>query len=126
MPGSPQRCDASAIIAQSSFARTVLYVRPLNVKGNPASVASAVMKASVMPTDRLKFVRSSPLVLAAIKSMISGWSMFKIPIDAPRRTPPCITMSDDALYNLIKETTPDACPLVDLTMSPRGLMVLKL
>jgi len=39
---------------------------------------------------------------------------------APRRVPPCFTTSVDASNSDIKDTGPDATPIVERTMSFRG------
>ena len=39
---------------------------------------------------------------------------------APRRVPPCLTTSVEASYSRMKETGPDATPIVERTVSPSG------
>jgi len=51
---------------------------------------------------------------------ISGWSMFKMPILAPRRVPPCLVTSVTVSKARIKETGPLATPPVEPTTSFSG------
>ena len=78
------------------------------------------MKASVTPTEMLKFVIRVLSALQSMKWRMSGWSTRRIPMFAPRRVPPCFTASVDASYTSMKLTGPLATPMVDLTTSPMG------
>ena len=78
------------------------------------------MKASVMPTEKLKLAKLPSVSLAAIKSRMSGWSTRRMAIWAPRRVPPCLMASVALSKTFMKERGPLAMPLVLLTMSPAG------
>lgn len=75
------------------------------------------MNESVMPTERLKFVISVGVSFSAMKSRMSGWSIRRMPIFAPRLVPPCLMMSVERLKRRMKEIGPEATPLEDATRS---------
>ena len=75
------------------------------------------MNESVMPTDRLKFVISVGVCFSAMKSRMSGWSIRRMPIFAPRLVPPCLMTSVERLKRRMKEIGPEATPLDDATRS---------
>ena len=70
-----------------------------------------------MPTDRLKFVISVGVCLSAMKPRMSGWSIQRMPIFAPRLVPPCLMTSVERLNRRMKEMGPEATPLDDATRS---------
>ena len=78
------------------------------------------MKASVTATEMLKFVTLVMSSLQVMNSMMSGWSTRRMPMLAPRRVPPCLTTSVEASKRLMKETGPEATPIVERTMSFLG------
>ncbi len=73
-----------------------------------------------MPTERLKFVSSPGECLAAMNSRMPGWSTRRMPILAPRLAPPCLMASVAMLKTRMKETGPEATPLVEATRSRLG------
>ena len=75
------------------------------------------MNASVTATEMLKFVILLVSSLQVTNSMMSGWSTRRMPMLAPRRVPPCLTTSVEASNRLMKETGPEATPMVLRTMS---------
>ncbi len=79
------------------------------------------MNLSVTPTERLKLEKALASSLASIKSITSGWSQRKIPMLAPRLLPPWTITPVAWLKILMKETGPEASPLVVETRSPWGL-----
>ena len=79
------------------------------------------MKLSVIATEMLKLVSSLKLSLEVMNSRMSGWSTRSTPMFAPRLVPPCLTASVAELITFMKETGPDATPLVDATGELRGL-----
>ena len=78
------------------------------------------MNASVTATEMLKFVTWVRSSLQVMNSRMSGWSTRRMPILAPRRVPPCLTTSVDASYSFMKETGPEATPIVERTTSFLG------
>ncbi len=80
------------------------------------------MKDSVTPTDKLKLLSLVLSSLALINSRISGWSILKIPMFAPRLVPPCLIVSVAALNTVMKEIGPLDTPLVESTTSFFGLI----
>ncbi|OIQ83680.1 hypothetical protein GALL_345020 [mine drainage metagenome] len=72
------------------------------------------MKASLTPTDRLKFL-NAPASLAWMKASMSGWSMRSTPICAPRRLPADSTVSHEASNTRMNDSGPLACERVLLT-----------
>ncbi len=66
-----------------------------------------------MATEILKLFNFVKSLLQLINSKISGWSILKIPILAPRLVPPCLTASVAALNTSIKLTGPDDTPIVE-------------
>ena len=78
------------------------------------------MNASVTATEMLKLVILVVSSLQVMKSMMSGWSTRRMPMLAPRRVPPCFTTSVEASNRLMKETGPEATPMVERTMSFLG------
>ena len=70
------------------------------------------MKRSVAATEMLKFV-IPPSSLQSMNSRMSGWSILRIPMFAPRRVPPCFTASVALLNTRRKETGPEARPPVE-------------
>src|SRR3989441_7226425 len=75
------------------------------------------MNASVTATEMLKFVTWVRSSLQVMNSRMSGWSTRRIPMLAPRRVPPCFTTSVEASYSFMKETGPEATPIVERTTS---------
>ena len=73
------------------------------------------MNASVAATEMLKLVILVVSSLQAMNCSMSGWSTLRIPMLAPRRVPPCFTTSVDASYSDMKDTGPDATPMVERT-----------
>ena len=74
----------------------------------------------------LKFLKALFPSLALMNLSISGWSLFKIPILAPRLIPPCLIASV-ILSNIdIKLIGPDELPPVVFIKSPSGLKWAKL
>ena len=84
------------------------------------------MNASVTATEILKFVILVVSSLQVMNSTISGWSTRNIPMFAPRRVPPCLTTSVEESYSDMKETGPDATPMVERTTSFLGRILEKL
>ena len=78
------------------------------------------MKASVTATEMLKLVILVVSSLQVMNSRMSGWSTRRMPMLAPRRVPPCLTTSVEASNRLMKETGPEATPMVERTMSFLG------
>ena len=78
------------------------------------------MNSSVMATETLKLRSRRGSLLALMNSSTSGWSTRKIPMLAPRRTPPCRIASVAVLNTSMNETGPDATPMVERTTSPDG------
>ncbi len=110
------------IFCQTSRARsfpTTALVLGWN-RSYSASASTAVMKASVMATEMLKLVILVVSSLHAMNSRMSGWSTRRMPMLAPRRVPPCLTTSVEASYSVMKETGPEATPMVERTTSFLG------
>ena len=84
------------------------------------------MKSSVTAIERLKLLNLLLLSFAVMKLSISGWSMRRMPIFAPRLVPPCLTASVAVSKTVIKDIGPDDMPFVDPTISPPGLRFEKL
>ena len=74
------------------------------------------MKLSVTPADMLKLANFPSLVLHSMNSIISGWSTRRMAILAPRRVPPCLTVSVALLNTCMKDTGPEAVPAVERTL----------
>ena len=83
------------------------------------------MKASVTSTDTLKLRSRAGSRLASMKCSMSGWSMRKQPIIAPRRCPADITVRHMASHASMNESGPDACAPTPRTGAPAGRMVEK-
>lgn len=75
------------------------------------------MNESVMPPERLKFVISVGDSFSAMKSRMSGWSIGRMPIFAPRLVPPCLMTSVERLKRRMKEIGPEATLLDDASRS---------
>ncbi len=122
-PGSPVSHALSTISLKIS--RAFSFPTTLLLLGFTSSYSPlflrAPINASVTETEILKFVNSPSVLLMRIKSRISGWSMRRIPILAPRLAPPCFMTSVAVLYIFIKETGPLATPPVEWTISDLGL-----
>src|ERR1044071_563518 len=61
----------------------------------------------------LKFVRECWSFFAWMKRSTSGWSTRMMPMFAPRRTPPCFTVSVVVLKMFMNDTGPEATPCVE-------------
>ena len=72
------------------------------------------MKRSVAATEMLKFTMP-PSSLHSMNSRMSGWSIRRMPMLAPRRVPPCFTASVAPLKTRRNDTGPDALPPVEVT-----------
>jgi len=83
------------------------------------------MKASVTPTEILKFVIWLSLVLQVMNSLMSGWSTRSTAMLAPRREPPCAISPKAWSYTLRKPTGPVALPIEERTRAPLGRSRLK-
>ncbi len=122
MPGSPLRHALSTILVKTSRASSspagclVLGSTSLKV----LLCCTACINSSVMPTDILKLVISALSFLQSMKFRISGWSIRRMPIFAPRRVPPCLTASVAMLKTRIKLIGPLATPPVVRTVDPDG------
>ena len=71
----------------------------------------------VMATEILKFESTPSCSLMEMKSMISGCVQLKMPMFAPRRVPPCLTVSVATSNTRMNDKGPLETPFVDLTMS---------
>jgi len=76
-------------------------------------LTASVMNSSVAATEMLKLCSLPSSVLALMNLTISGWSQLSIPMFAPRLIPPCCTISVARLKSSMKDTGPEALPLVD-------------
>jgi len=122
-PGSPT-FHAFAMM-RSSISLALIFLVFCLVWGLMRSIslffAQASMNSSVAATETLKFCRRFSLVFALMKSRMSGWVQWRMPMFAPRRLLPCLMISVVMSKTRMKLTGPEATPLVLLTMSPRGL-----
>ena len=122
-PGSPVSHALSTISLKTSCA--FIFPTTVSLLGLISSYSPSFLRASinasVTETEILKFVNSPSVLFMRIKSRISGWSMRRIPILAPRLAPPCFMTSVAVLYIFIKETGPLAMPPVEWTTSDLGL-----
>src|SRR5690554_2472777 len=84
------------------------------------------MKVPVIPTLRLKLVRTEVSLFAVMNSTIWGWSTLRIAMLAPRLVPPCLTASVAALKTLRKDIGPLETPVVVFTLEFVSLSRLKL
>ena len=123
IPGSPFLHAALTRRLNTVFASIFLTIsfEVGSIKSYSSPFSTASINFSVIPTDKLKLVISSLFSLQFMKSIISGWSILKIPIFAPLLFPPCLITSVAALYTVKKEIGPDATPFVDLTTEFLGL-----
>ncbi|KHO51133.1 MAG: hypothetical protein QT04_C0046G0018 [archaeon GW2011_AR11] len=83
------------------------------------------MKAFLMPTEMLKFVRASPFPLTLMNSRMSGCHASRMPMFAPLRTPPSFISLVAASYTFMNDTGPVVKPELSMT-SPLGLSLEKL
>ncbi len=74
-----------------------------------------------MATEILKLLSFEVSFFDVIKSIMSGWSILKIPILAPLLVPPCFMASVALLNTCINETGPLDTPFVECTISFLGL-----
>jgi hypothetical protein len=74
----------------------------------------------VTVTEMLKFVSDPWSFLAWMKRRMSGCLHDMMPMLAPRRTPPCLTVSVIVLTMSMKETGPEAMPRPPPTDAPAG------
>ncbi len=77
------------------------------------------MNSSVSATEMLK-LEKSPSALHLMKLRMSGWSIRRTPMFAPRRVPPCLTASVAWLNTRMNDTGPLLTPCVERTSSPDG------
>ena len=122
-PGSPVSHADCIICSNTSpafFVLTTLPVLGLSNSYSP-SLSRASIKVSVIATDILKFASSLWSLFTVMKSIMSGWSILRIPIFAPRLAPPCFITSVAVLNTFINDTGPLAMPPVDITLSLLGL-----
>ena len=121
-PGSPVFQAPWMIRSQTSRALSCPTTLPVLgwIRSYSPSASTASMKASVTATEMLKLVILVVSSLQVMNSMMSGWSTRRMPMLAPRRVPPCLTTSVDASNNVMKDTGPEATPMVERTMSFLG------
>ena len=83
------------------------------------------MKASVTSTDRLKFLSRAASRLAPMKASMSGWSIRRQPIIAPRRWPADMMVLHMASQTSMKLSGPEASAPTPRTGAPQGRIVEK-
>ena len=83
------------------------------------------MNFSVIATDTLKLVMTARSFFISMNSSMSGWSIDRMAMLAPRRVPPCLIAPVAASKTCMKLTGPLAFPFVVITMSFLGRSRLK-
>ena len=123
IPGSPD--DQAPFVIMSKISLAFTFFTHCFVLGWMSSKSlfssTALINSSVTAIEMLKLFSFDKSSLQCINSKMSGWSILKIPIFAPRLVPPCLTASVAALNTSIKETGPDETPIVECTTSFLGL-----
>ncbi len=125
MPGSPFFQAMFTMVSKTWRALKALdhgLARAGETRSYSSSFSTASMKVSVMATEMLKLFSRSFCCLQVMKSRMSGWSTERMPMFAPRRVPPCFTVSVAASNTVMNEMGPDETPLVDFTTSFFGRM----
>ena len=83
------------------------------------------MKASVTSTETLKLRSRVASRLASMNTSMSGWSMRRHPIIAPRLAPADCTVRHIASQQSMKESGPEASAPTPFTSAPAGRIVEK-
>jgi len=86
-------------------------------QGIGAAVCEGLHKGIGDADRQIKIRHLGWRLLSAVKSRMSGWSIRRMPIFAPRLVPPCLMTSVERLKRRMKEMGPDATPLDDATRS---------
>jgi len=128
IPGSPVAHAVFAIISSIILALTFFVFLPVLgfISQYSLLLIAACINSSVAPTDKLKLANLFSFFLDLINAAMSGWLEYIIPMFAPLLFPPCLITSVVLLNISINERGPDAVPFVFLTVSPFGLILLKL